>query len=255
MKKLKYYFIIICIVILVLSIIVNIPENKNEIKTTHFTFLYSSSIDSSSIIGLSKVLEDNYSKIAINFNTTPAENIEVNIYDQRWRYIKATGHWGASGNIEGVSKLHFVNNAWLESEIGKIAVHEFVHAVVLKLLIDREPKPLNTEMFDNRFATFPIWLWEGLSVYEAVQFYDPKTLAYFRNGKYPQISELNNRSQGQKIYTCGYTIIEYILKEYGRDKLIELIESYGDLKNVLNLTEEQFSGNWYNFIKKKYNLK
>jgi len=255
MKKLKYGFIIISIIILILSIIVNISEYRKEIKTTHFTFLFSSSIDSSNIVGLSKILESSYSKISSNLNTTPANNIEVNIYAQRWRYIKATGHWSASGNIEGVSKLHFVENSWLESEIGKIAVHEFVHAVVLKLLIDREPKPLNAERFDEKFSTFPTWLWEGISVYEAEQFYEPKTLAYLKNGKYPQISELNNRSKGQKIYTCGYTIIEYILKEYGKDKLIELIESYGDLKNILNLTEEQFSSNWYQFIKIKYNLK
>ncbi len=255
MKKLKYLFIVISLIIVTLLIIVNISETRKEIKTTHFTFLFSSNIDSSSIVGLSKILEGSYSKIGRNLNTTPADNIEVNIYDQRLRYIKATGNWSASGNIEGISKLHFVENSWLESEIGKIAVHEFVHSVVLKLLIDKELKPLNAKKFDERFSTFPIWLWEGLSVYEAEQFYEPKTLAYLKNGKYPQISELNNRSKGQKIYTCGYTIIEYILEEYGKDKLIELIESYGDLKKVLNLTEEKFSSNWYNFIKKKYNMK
>lgn len=254
MKKLKYFFIIISIILLVLSIVVNIPENRREFKTTHFTFLFSSSIDSSSIVGLSKALENSYSKISNNLNTIPAENIEVNIYAQRWRYIKATGHWSASGNVEGISKLHFVENTWLDSKISKIAIHEFVHTVFLKLLIDREPKPLN-EKFDEKFSTLPVWLWEGVSVYEAGQFYEPKTLAYFSNGRYPQISELNNRFAGQKIYTCGYTIIEYILEEYGKDKLIKLIESYGDLKKVLNLTEEQFSSNWYNFIKNKYDMK
>ncbi len=255
MKKLKYILILISIIILILSIIANIPENRKEIKTTHFTFLFSSSIDSSSIVGLSKALEGSYSKISSNLNTIPAENIEVNIYAQRWRYIKVSGHWSASGSVKGISKLHFVEDAWLDTEISKIAIHEFVHAVVLKLLIDREPKPLNAERFDEKFSTLPIWLWEGVSVYEARQFYEPKTLAYFSNGGYPQISELNNRSDGQKIYTCGYTIIEYILREYGKDKLIELIESYGDLKKVLDLTEEQFSSNWYHFIKNEYNLK
>lgn len=238
-----------------LLIIVNVPETRKEIKTTHFTFLFSSNIESSRIIGLSKILESNYSTIGWNLNTTPAANIEVYIYDQRLRYIKATGNWSASGSIEGISKLHFVENSWLESEIGKIAIHEFVHSVVLKSLIDEEPKPLNAKKFDKKFSTFPIWLWEGLSVYEAKQFYEPNTLAYLKNGKYPQISELNNRSKGQKIYTCGYTIIEYILEEYGKDKLIELIESYGDIKKVLNLTENKFSSNWYNFIYKKYNMK
>ncbi len=255
MKKLKYVFIVFLVIILLLSIVVNIPENRKEIKTPHFTFLFSSSIDSLSIIGLSKALEGRYSKISSDLNTTPAENIEVNIYAQRWRYIKASGHWGASGSVEGISKLHFVEDTWLDTEISKTAIHEFVHAVVLKLLIDGEPQPLNAERFDEKFSTFPIWLWEGVSVYEAAQFYDPNTLAYFSNGKYPQISELNRRSDGQKIYTCGYTMIEYILKKHGKDKLIELIGSYGDLQNVLGVTEEQFSNNWYRFVQKNYNLK
>ena len=250
MKKLKYLFII-----LVLSIIATIPENRKEFKTTHFTFLFSSSIDSLSVVGLSKALEDSYSKISSNLNTTPAENIEVNIYAQRWRYIKASGHWNATGSIEGISKLHFIADDHLDTETSTIHIHEFVHAVFLKLLIDREPKPLNAKMFDEKFSTLPVWLWEGVSVFEAGEFHEPKTLAYFSNGRYPQISELNSRSDGQKIYTCGYTIIEYILEEYGKDKLIELIESYGDLKKVLNLTEEEFSSNWHHFIKNKYNMK
>jgi len=252
MKKL-YKIIIICSTLVVLLLIViNIPENRKEIKTPHFTFLFSSSIDPLNIIGLSKVLEGSYSKISSNLNTTPADNIEVNIYAQRWRYIKATGHWSASGNVEGISKLHFVENGLLDTEISKIAIHEFTHAVVLKLLTDLESQPMDSQSFDEKFSTFPIWLWEAICVYEAEQFYDPKTLEYFNNGKYPEISELNIRSKGQKIYTCGYTIIEYILNKYGRDKLIKLIESYGDLKNVIDVTEEQFSNDWYNFMHEKY---
>ncbi|MFS4449667.1 hypothetical protein ACKWCA_23560 [Maribacter sp. 2307UL18-2] len=255
MKKLKYILVVIFAIMLVLSIVAHIPENRKEAKTTHFTFLFSSSIDASSIFELSKALEHSYSRVSADLNTIPAENIEVNVYAQRWRYVKATGHFKASGNVEGVSKLHFVEDTWLDTEISKTAIHEFVHAVVLKLLIDQEPKPLNVKKFDDKFATFPIWLWEGLSVYEAGQFYEPKTLAYLNSGKYPEVSELNNRSKGQKIYSCGYTLIEYILAEYGKDKLITLIASYGDLQNVLGLTEEEFSSNWYHFIKNKYNLK
>ncbi|SHG28528.1 hypothetical protein [Flagellimonas flava] len=255
MKKLKYFFITFVLLFIALVIFAKVPEKKKEHKTTHFHFIYSHSIDQSSVVRLSEVLESSYSRIGKNLKTIPSENIEVNIYSQRWRYFQATGYWNASGNIEGISKLHFMENAWLDTEISKIAVHEFVHTIVLKLLIEREPEPLDPVRFDEKFLTFPVWLWEGISVYEAGQFYAPKTLAYFDNGNYPQISELNNRSDGQKIYTCGYTVIEYILEAYGRDKLLELVTSYGDLKKVFNLTDEQFSNNWYDFVKDRYKLK
>jgi hypothetical protein len=174
----------------------------------------------------------------------------VNIYDQRWKYIRATGNWGGSGNIEGISKLHFMNQAWDEKDSRKIAVHEFAHTVTLKLLLDSEEQPVNSTDFDKKLSSFPIWLWEAISVYEASQFTDPKTLPYLNNGQYPTLAELNSPLKGGKIYSCGYTIIEYILSEYGQDTLISLIRNYGDLKKTLNVTESQFSASWYEFVKK-----
>jgi len=252
MDKKRSISAILSTVIILLLIFVVIPENKRKIKTQNFTFLFSSSIDSSRIFELSEVLENKYSKVSNNLNTKPTSNIEVNLYAERWRYIKPTGNWGASGSIEGVSKLHFINNSGSEVNFGKIAVHEFVHAVVLKLLIDREPLPLDIKNFDEKFSKLPVWIWEGVSVYEADQFYHPNTLEYLKNDEYPEISELNTRSKGQKIYTCGYTLIEYILKEYGRDKLIELIASYGDLESTFNISEEPLALNWHKFINEEY---
>jgi len=233
-------------------ILVSIPENRKEIKTKHFTFLFSSSIDTTKITGLSDALESNYLRIGNDLKTTPTDHIETNIYAQRWRYIKATKNWGGSGNIEGISKLQFVEQAWGESDSKKVAIHEFAHTITLKLLLDHEPQPLNTKKFDQKFSTFPIWLWEGISVYEAQQFVDPKTLPYLNNGQHPTITELNNRIKGGKIYSCGYTIIEYILFKYGQENFIKLVENYGDLKTIFNVTEEQFCNEWYAFVKTKY---
>jgi len=33
---------------------------------------------------------------------------------------------------------------------------------------------------------------------------------------------------------------------------MELIESYGDVVNVLNVSEEQFSKDWYKYLNEKY---
>lgn len=252
MKKFNRVLIILAILILTLSIIYFIPESRKEIKTQHFTFLFSSSIDTATIIKLANALEDNYSRIGNDLKTQPSDNIETNIYAQRWRYIKATGNWSASGNIEGISKLHFVEQAWGESDNKKVAVHEFAHTVTLKLLLDNEAQPIDSKNFDKKFSTFPTWLWEAISVYEAKQFVDPKTLPYLNSGQYPSISELNNRLKGGKIYNCGYTIIEYILSKYGQDIFINLIKNYGDLKMTFNVTDEQFCKDWYEFVKEKY---
>ena len=173
------------LLILTFLVLINIPESKRECRTEHFVFKYSRSIDTVKIKSLSKALETNYSKISSHLKTIPAENIEVNVYAHRWRYVKATGNWTASGSIEGTSKLHFVEHALGESNSGKVAVHEFTHAVVLKLLLDIEPQTADPKAFNQKFKSFPIWLWEALSVYEAGQFVDPKSLTYLNKGQYP----------------------------------------------------------------------
>jgi len=252
MKKLRKILLTLAILFLTVFIIISIPENRREIKTKHFTFLFSSNIDSAQIVRLSNALESNYYRIGDDLKTTPSDNIETNIYAQRWRYIKATKNWGGSGNIEGISKLHFVEQAWGETNSKKVAVHEFAHTVTLKLLLDHEPQPLNSKNFDKKFSTFPTWLWEGISVYEAKQFVDPKTLPYLYKGQHPSIAELNNRIKGGKIYSCGFTIIEYILFKYGQENFVTLIKNYGDLKTTFNVTEEQFCNEWFEFVTTKY---
>ena len=252
MTKLKKILFIITVLLIVVVVIYNIPENIEEFKTEHFTFLYNNNVDSDDIMVLSKALEDNYSRIGNNLKTAPADNIEINIYAHRWRYIAATRNWGGSGNIEGISKIHFLTQAWGEPDAKKVAVHEFAHTVTLKLLIENEPQPLDSKEFDRKFSTFPVWLWEGISVYEAKQFVDPKTLIYLKNGHFPDIEELNSRLKGGKIYSCGYTIIEYILFKYGQEKLIRLIKNYGDLNSTFEVNEDNFCKGWYEFVKAKY---
>lgn len=197
-------------------------------------------------------MENSYAGISSDLKTTPASDIEIHIYAKRWRYIKATKNWNASGNIEGVSKLHFIAGAINETGSSKVAVHEFTHAVILKLLVDQEPQPLDGKAFDKKFSNFPTWLWEAISVYEANQFVDPKTLPYLNNNQYPTIAELNNRYKGGKIYTCGYTIIEYLLTTYQQDKFIALIKNYGSLQNTLGVSDDTFCKEWYQFVKEKY---
>ena len=237
-----------------LIIIFLLPERRNQIKTPHFTFNFSAGIAPSTLSVLTSSLEENYGKIGNDLKTDPASNIEVNLYSRRWRYVKATGNWSASGSIEGISRLHFVEQAWGEPDINKVAIHEFAHTVTLKLLVDNEPQPLDAKVFDRKFAGFPTWLWEAISVYEAGQFVEPKTLAFLKVGSYPTIAELNQLSKGGKVYKVGYTIVEYILSKHGQDKLIELVKNYGNLAKTFGITDEQFCKEWHAFVREKYQV-
>lgn len=196
-------------------------------------------------------LETNYARISADLQTTPDQPFNVFLYSGRFAYARATGNWGASGNAEGTGKLHLMPISRDGDKAEIVAVHEFAHSVTLKLLLNHEPQPVDSAQFDRKFEKFPIWLWEAIAVYEADQFVRPKSLRFISPTAYPSLAELNNRSQGGKIYKVGYTIIEYILAEHGRDGLLKLIVAYGDT-NVLGKTEEEFAAEWHRFVVKKY---
>lgn len=246
----KKALILVGLTIFLLVALFYFPGDKNEIKTEHFRFVFSSSIDSSKVLEISKSLEGSYLKVTRDLQTLPSKAIEVNIYADRWHYVKATHRWDASGSTEGPSKIHFIESSLEENK--KTAIHEFTHTVVLELLINQDQQPFSSNNFDKKFESFPIWLWEAICVYEAQDLIDPRKLLDFRNGKYPSIKELNTRSKGQKIYLYGYTLIEFILSKYKHDKLVELIRNYGNLKKTFGVTDEQFSRDWYIFVKEKY---
>ena len=240
------------LLLVTVAIIIIVPERRLHYNTPHFNIVYSSVIHADRVNGIAQALEDNYARISNNFKTIPSSQMEVHVYAPRWRYIQATGHWTASGSIEGISKLHFMEQPWGDSDVEKVAVHEFTHTVVLKLLLENEKQPLDVKNFEARFSKFPVWLWEAVSVYEAGQFRDPQRLSIFSNSSYPFLNELNDRSKNQSIYDVGYTITEYILHQYGKDKLIELIKKYGDLPAVLKVSDKEFTEGWYDFVKRKY---
>ncbi len=195
-------------------------------------------------------LEAHYVQISTNLQTTPAQPFEVFIYETRAGYTRATGNWGASGSIEGIAKLHQLQKSRTGDKAETVAVHEFAHAVTLKLLTDHEPKPLDAAKFDKKFKNFPVWLWESIAVYEAHQFTHPQKLPFITKTSYPSLDELSDRSKGE-IYKAGYTVVEYILSKYGREGLITLILAYGDV-TALKTTKEEFSKGWHDFVIKKY---
>ena len=67
--------------------------------------------------------------------------------------------------------------------------------------------------------------------------------------KKPTLAYLNKSNQ---IYNVGYTIIEYIVEKWGKDKLPVLITSYVDIENVLKVSESDFEKGWTDYAKEKY---
>jgi hypothetical protein len=225
-------------------------RSKASSPSPHFELTCSSDHSTEQVSDILERLESNYQRIGDALKTVPPAKVMVILYDNRWAYSRATGHWGASGNIEGPEKLHVL---WEGDKTAENAVHEFAHAVTLKLLLDREPRPLDSKVFEEKFTNrFPVWLWESVACYHANQLQDVGSLPYVRPGRYPSLSELNQRGKGGKVYQVGYTIAEFILVKWGSDALVRLIAEYGDVRKALAMNEEEFWLSWCRFVRTKY---
>ncbi|MBD0351108.1 MAG: hypothetical protein ICV65_08140, partial [Flavisolibacter sp.] len=77
--------------------------------------------------------------------------------------------------------------------------------------------------------------------------------AYLVNQQPPTLNELNQLSNTY-IYEVGHFIGEFIVETKGISALSELIKNNGNLKETLNMDDEQFIKQWFAFVKTKYGI-
>ncbi|MBI1353101.1 MAG: hypothetical protein GC160_02060 [Acidobacteria bacterium] len=214
-------------------------------KTGHFEIRYGA-VSPEEVRSLAESLEEGYERIGRDLGTAPPATIRVTLYDSRWAYARSTGHWGASGNVEGPEVLHVL---WEGDRTAANAVHELAHAITLQLLIDQEPQPFDAAAFDRKFSTLPVWLWEAVACYEAGQSQDALSLPYMQDGRYPSLAELSDRGKGQKIYAVGSSILSFLRASWGENVTVRLLTSYGDLPATLGVSDEEFAARWNEWLR------
>jgi len=116
-----------------------------------------------------------------------------------------------------------------------LAVYEYVHVLM---------SFLNKYYYDT-----PSWLYQGVACYESNAEFDirrfSEELDYFKQ----PFSEMD---KGANAYILGYSIIEYILDNWGQDSLNKLIQHNGDTKSILNISQENFENGFWEFLQHKY---
>ena len=235
-------------------------EDSQKIITSHFNINYSGILKTEAN-DISKALEANYDRIRKELSDPEHNKISVYIHPTQKDFNKATGliNSKANGTSRGPLAFHLKYETWYNSvfpqEMKKVAVHEFTHCIQLNVLVqDALSKTLkeNPSDFDKEFEEkflkeYPQWLWEALSDYEAGMINKVSVKHGMKNK--PTLQQLNNSNQ---IYNVGYTIIEYLVSKYGKEKLPLFIKSYGDFENVLGVSEKDFESGWHKFVDEKY---
>ena len=222
--------------------------NKNRVyKTDHFKIFYTK-LDDRNIKQIADRLENSYPRIITQLQSAKLPTVSVHFYTDISDLQKAVKTsvpnlpvW-AVGLATTVSEVHMISPNHPKQDYETMirnTIHEFAHCVSLNI--------------NKTIANNPRWLWEAVAIYEANLPWNPHQLSYLVNQKPPTIDELNQLSNTY-IYEVGYFIADYLVNTKGNSVLNTLIKNNGNLLLTLNADDEEFTKQWFTFVKEKYGI-
>ena len=212
-------------------------------NTTHFKIYYTV-LDDTNIKQIADSLENSYPKITSHLQSGDFPVVNVHFYRNIADLIKVFPDFPvwAVGQAISISEIHMISPNDPKQDYQTMirnTKHEFAHCVSMKI---------NSTIGNN-----PRWLWEAIALYEANFPRDPHMLPYLVSQKPPLLKELNELSN-PAIYEVGYFIAQFIVETHGTNALKSLIQNNGNLKNTLKMDDEEFTKQWFAFVKKKYGI-
>lgn len=221
---------------------------KVQQSSKHFDF-YSADDDKSILFDLSIILEQNYLEVTSHMKTEFSNKINVFIYQNIKEFHKAiffeeAPDWvvgaAAKDELKMVSPLN-PGKVHDYQSLMKAIVHELVHTVVINI---REQGQVG----------LPKWLNEGYAFYEARQLTDKmrNSISGITKSTIPSWKSLSTAGTVEFGDINGYvfssSIIEFLIKGHGYEKLRQLIINPGKFEVIYGLTEQKMEDKWINYL-------
>ncbi|OFX86044.1 MAG: hypothetical protein A2W99_16430 [Bacteroidetes bacterium GWF2_33_16] len=244
------YFQYICFNLLLITVLSNCAKDTETtdddpviIEEGNFTFVLHDGLTQSIITPINTKLNDNYSRVLNDLEVSSMNMVSVKIWNNETNFLEDMEqaidqrYQGASGWVYSSTDIRILYQG---SYTSQIALHEFCHAVSL--------------VVNNTIGNNPRWLWEAIAIYEAGEFVNPTTISYLVSGNFPTLAELNSdfNSGGNKIYSVGYLLSEFIIVSWDKSHFVNLIKANGNIEQTLGISTQQFEADWKSFVIKTY---
>lgn len=224
-------------------------EQKSEkialnMESEHF-ILYSYEKDKVFLQDLSKALESGFGKVTKDLNCKLNGKTTVKVYPDTVTFHIAIGKpnapwWyvgeGSGGVISITSDMSHVSPS-------NVVVHELTHIIT-----------------NSNFGVLPEWLFQGIAMFEGkdtpVSTIESAVRSGVKSQNIPSLKDLNVdywSFADKGGYNYSYVAVEFIIKEFGYDKLNKFLRSPYDYKNSFGLTEDELNGKWVEYLKINYN--
>lgn len=237
-----------------------LPTNDSDdviLRSASQHFKYYSTLTDATVIDTIRVLlESNLQRVSALYGFSIDDTIDVKIYPD-FETFHANVDWPAVdvpitlvGQCVGPDEIKFISPLNSEpintySEILTVAVHESMHAI-------------HFHVYDRSGTYFPpTWIFEGFAAYESNQLPNPDIIRQqILNDNLPLIEQFNDAdffSENYGYHFC-YTIFEYLLSEYGYQRMSTLLVYPTLITYCLGdgVTMETLNTGWHEFLWDNY---
>lgn len=231
------------------------------IQSEHFDVYYYDSKNYSLANFTAVSLEASLRQIHEDFRHQIADRIQVIIYDSDNDFaqtnvvnlpVDSEGIGGVTDLFKNRITMPFSGNY---TEFRSTLQHELVHAVINDMFYGGSAQAL---VSGRVRLQIPLWFNEGLSEYISSG-WDTNTDMWVRdaiiNNYLPDISQLG----GYLAYRGGQSIWNFIVEEYGRQKIGEIMQAMLSQRNLeaafrrsLGLSIEELNNRWKDFYRERY---
>ncbi|MCC5933082.1 MAG: PD40 domain-containing protein [Balneolales bacterium] len=230
------------------------------IQSDHFDIYYYDSRNYLLAEFTAHSLEAAYQQLAVDFNHQINERIRVIIYDSHASFsqtnvvqlpVNAQGIGGVTDLFKNRITMPFMADY---GQYRRVLQHELVHAMVNDMFYGGN---INALLAEGR-RIFPLWAEEGLAEYVS-QGWDTETDMFLRdatiNNYLPPIQFLG----GFFAYRGGQGVWDFIVQEYGREKIAEIFDRMKlnrnfelSMRQSTGLTIDELSERWKDWLQRKY---
>lgn len=208
--------------------------------------IWSSESDRQAAHDIFNALEKNSKQICTALETECKFPVVVEVYpdqvsfDEHIMNPDMRGFFAISGPPHTIQMVSPSNPAphQISYEVGvSVAVHEFTHLAL-----------------DEINPSMPTWLDEGTAIYVGPHApYTTVCQEKFPFEYIPSFQQLKEEYNGLPAPDLfAYTAVDFIVHEYGMEKLNLLLRTPEDMEDILEVTNETFEDGWHNFIRTQY---
>lgn len=230
------------------------------IQSEHFDVFYYTSQNYDLANFTAYALESSLRQLQNDFDHTIADRIQVIIYDSHNDFsqtnvvplpVDAEGIGGVTDAYKNRITMPFDGDY---TKFRSTLHHELVHAVINDMYYGGT---VQSRLSGNALR-IPTWMNEGLAEYTSLG-WDTETDMWIRDATINNYLPPINRLRGYFNYRGGQAVWNYIVEEYGRQKIPEIMQTMKTTRSVqtaftrsLGLNIEELSGRWQDFYRERY---